>query len=268
VAPQIDVFIPTYNSIAHLEECVRSARRAVPTRRIVLIDHHSTDGTLDVGRRNGCEIVEEGKGLGYARQLAIELAETDVFGMVESDLVYSEFGWYAEASGMLGGDVGAVVAYVPRRITDKRGKYADFWSRHTPLQGRRHGFSAGSTLFLKRAVAGMKIPPLLNAYEDIYIMRRMREKGWKYKTLEVAGIHHSDFEPSRKARWYGANARRLYSVDPGDVTLLRRQLSLPLLGLVAAFGTRDAGVLAWALSFSGNFLLGWSEPGRYSSLKR
>jgi len=268
VASQIDVFIPTYNSIAHLLDCIQSARRALPVRRIVLIDHNSVDGTQSVGRGNGCEVVLENNGLGYARQLAIEMAETETFAMIESDLVYSEFGWYNEASKLMAGDVGAVVAYVPRRMSDKRGKYADFWSRHTPLKRRRHGFSAGSTLFLKRALEGMRIPQYLNAYEDIYIMRRMRERGWTYKTIEVKGTHHSDFEPSRKARWYGANARRLYSIDRGDMTLLRRQLTLPMLGFVAACGTRDAGVLSWAVSFSGNFLLGWSNPEKYSSLKR
>ena len=265
---QVDVFVPTYNSAAHLEDCVTSVRLAFPARRVVLIDHGSTDGTVGIGKRMGCEVVEETKGLGYARQLAIDSAQTEVFAMVESDLVYSEFGWYEKASALLKGDTGAVVAYVPRKLTDKRGKYADFWSRRTPLRERRHGFSAGSTLFLKRAVEGIRVPSSLNAYEDIFIMRKMREKGWSYATVEVHGTHYSDFEPSRKARWYGANARRLYSLYPGDTTLLQRQLRLPLLGLVAACGTRDARVFTWALNFSCNFLLGWSKPGPYSRLSR
>lgn len=265
---EIDVFIPTYNSVAHLQDCISSARRALPARRIVVLDHQSTDGTLEVARRNGCEVVEESRGLGYARQLAMELAGTEVFAMIESDLVYSRFDWYGDAARLLEGNVGAVVAYVPRKITDKRGRYADFWSRRTPLRERRHGFSAGSTLFLKKAVEGITIPPVLNAYEDIYIMRQMKRRGWTYKTLEVPGIHYSDFDSSRKARWYGANARLLYALDPSDLTLLRRQLTLPLLGLVAALGTRDAGVFTWALSFSASFLVGWSEPGRFSKLRR
>lgn len=265
---QIDVFIATYNSAAHIQDCISAARRALPARRVVLIDHGSVDGTLGLAQRNGCEVVQERTGLGRARQMAMELAETEIFAMVESDLVYSQFDWYPRAEKQFQGNVGAVVAYVPRSLSEKRGKYAEFWSRRTPLRERRHGFSAGSTLFLKRAVEGIRVPPFLNAYEDIYIMRQMRARGWTYRTLEVAGTHHSDYESSRKARWYGANARLLYSADPGDLTLLRRQLTLPAMGLVAALGTGDAGVLAWALSFSANFLRGWGQPGRFSKFAR
>ncbi|MDV3278436.1 MAG: glycosyltransferase [Nitrososphaerales archaeon] len=265
---QIDVFIPTYNSAAHLQDCISSVRRALPARRVVLLDHDSTDGTLKIAEREDCEVVREDKGLGYARQLAIDLAETEVFAMVESDLVYSQFGWYEDALKLMQGMVGAVVVYVPRSASEERGRYAEFWSRRTPLGERRHGFSAGSTLFRKEAVEGVHLPPFLNAYEDIYIMRQMRRRGWTYKTLEVAGTHHSDIQSSKKARWYGANARLLYSVDPGDVTLVRRQLALPLMGLVAAIGSRSPSVFAWSLSFSANFLLGWSDPKRFSRLKR
>lgn len=264
----IDVFIPTYNSAAHLKDCVSSVRRALPARRVVLLDHNSTDATLAIAEGEGCEVVKEGRGLGYARQLAIDLAETAVFAMVESDLVYARSDWYEEAMKLMQETVGAVVAYVPRSTNDERGRYAEFWSRRTPLRERRHGFSAGSTLFRKAALDGVRIPPFLNAYEDIYIMRQMRRKGWTYRTLEVAGTHHSDIGSSRKARWYGANARLLYSVDPGDATLLRRQLTLPLMGLVAAVGTRSPPVFAWSISFSANFLLGWSDPEKFSSLER
>jgi glycosyltransferase involved in cell wall biosynthesis len=240
----------------------------MPVKRMVILDHHSSDGTLEIAERNDCEVLQEDRGLGYARQLAIELASTEFFAMVESDLVYAEFDWYPKALAILEGNVGAVVAYVPRSSTDERGRYAEFWSRYTPLRERRHGFSAGSTLFRREAVRGIRIPPFLNAYEDIFIMREMRTRGWTYGTLEVAGTHYSDIESARKARWYGANARLLYSLQPGDLNLLRRHATLPIMGLIASMGSGSPGVFAWSLSFSANFLLGWSSPGRYSRLRR
>lgn len=243
-------------------------RRALPVKRIVILDHHSSDGTVEIAQSNGCELVQEDKGLGYARQLAIELSSTEVFAMVESDLVYEEFDWYQKALPLLAGAVGAVVAYVPRSSAEERGKYAEFWSRYTPLRARRHGFSAGSTLFRKSAVAGIRVPTFLNAYEDIFIMREMKKRGWSYKTLEVRGVHHSDFESTRKARWYGANARLLYSVQPDDATLLRRHATLPIKGLVASLGSGSPSVFAWSVSFSANFLLGWSYPDRFATLRR
>jgi glycosyltransferase involved in cell wall biosynthesis len=264
----VDVFIPTYNSEAHLQACISSVMRSLPVKRIVLVDHHSSDGTLEIARRNRCDVVQEEKGLGYARQLSIDLSSTEVFAMVESDLVYDEFDWFKSAINLLKDKVGAVVAYVPRRSSDTRGGYAEFWSRYTPLQSRRHGFSAGSTLFRKEAVSGIRVPYFLNAYEDIFIMREMAKRGWSYKTLEVRGTHHSDFESTVKARWYGANARILYGLEPDDATLLRRHVTLPAMGLVAALGSRRPGIFTWSVAFSANFLLGWSSPAKFSHLRR
>ena len=264
----VDVFIPTYNSKAHLAACLSAVRQSLPVRRIVIIDHHSDDGTLEIARANDCEVLPEDQGLGYARQLAIDNAQTEIFAMVESDLVYSETGWYARALAGLTERVGAIVAYVPRGSANERGRYAEFWSRYTPLRSRRHGFSAGSTLFRLEAVKGIQVPRFLNAYEDVYIMRQMRKRGWRYGTVEVDGTHYSDVDSNRKARWYGANARVLYSLEPSDASLLRRHVTMPILGLVASIGTASPGVFAWSVSFSANFLLGWSSPSRFSRLKR
>jgi glycosyltransferase involved in cell wall biosynthesis len=264
---KIDVFIPTYNSALHLQECLDSARRAYPVRRFVIIDHRSTDGTLEVARRNGCEVVFEEKGLAYARQLSVEMAETEVFAMVESDLIFHEFGWYERALGLLSGKVGAVVAAVPRDSDDARGKYAAFWSAHTPLKGREHGFSAGATLFRREALRGISIPAQLGAYEDRFMAKWMAKRGWGYRWVEVKGIHHSDYESERKARWYGANARLLYELDR-DLTLFRRHVTLPAKGAVAAIGTLSPSVFVWSLSFTLNFFNGWRHPERYARFMR
>ena len=265
---KIDVFIPTYNSGRHLQECLDSVKKAFPVRRVVLVDHKSVDSTLLIGRRNGCEIIEEEKGLAYARELSFRLAETEVLAMVESDLVYREYGWYERAIGLMKDNVAAVVAYVPRAREVERGRYNEFWSKHTPLRERRHGFSAGSTLVRTEAVRKMRLPPRLNAYEDLYIMRQLSKAGWTYKYIEVEGVHYSDDRSFAKARWYGANARTLYSLDPGNLVLVRRHLTMPLKGAVASILMLEPRVFWWAAGFTANFFWGWSRPRRFGALQR
>lgn len=265
---KIDVFIPTYNSEKHLQECLDSVKKTFPVRRVVLIDHNSVDSTLRIGKANGCEIVEEERGLAYARELSFRLAETEVLAMVESDLVYREYSWYERAVGLMRDNVAAVVAYVPRALEVARGRYNEFWSRYTPLRERRHGFSAGSTLMKREAVKGMRLPPRLNAYEDLYILRQLSRRGWTYRYIEVGGVHYSDDSSFAKAKWYGANARTLYSMDPSDIVLIRRHLTLPMKGAVASLLTLDPTILSWALGFTANFFAGWSRPERYGALKR
>jgi glycosyltransferase involved in cell wall biosynthesis len=243
-------------------------KRTFPVRRIVLIDHNSVDATSRIGRENGCEIIEEDKGLSYARELSFRLAETEVFGMVESDLVYREYSWYRRAVGLMTEKVAAVVAYVPREQGDVRGRYNEFWGRVTPLRSRRHGFSAGSTLMRREAVRGMTLPTVLNAYEDLYLLRQLRRKGWTYRYIEVRGVHYSDEGSFRKARWYGGNARVLYSLEPNDPLLIRRHVLLPFKGAVASAFTLDPEPFVWSVGFAANFFVGWSRPNLYASLKR
>src|ERR1700692_4663046 len=78
----IDVFVPTYNSEAHLQQCIDSIKKAFPVKRIVIIDHHSTDSTQEIALKNDCDIVFEDKGLAFARGLSFRLAQTELFALV------------------------------------------------------------------------------------------------------------------------------------------------------------------------------------------
>jgi glycosyltransferase involved in cell wall biosynthesis len=265
---KIDVFIPTYNSEIHLQECINSVRKAFPIRRIVIIDHHSTDGTRRIAQENDCQVLLEDKGLAYVRELTFKMAESEFFAMVESDLVYHQFDWYERARSLLKGNAAAVVAFVPRSGGEVRGRYNEFWSRYTPMKDKKHGFSAGSTLMKRDAVQGMKLPERLQAYEDIYILRSLQSRGLTYRWIEVNGVHYSDFGSFKKARWYGANARILYSMFPGDLTLIRRYMALPLKGAIASLLMFDPSILSWSIGFALSFLRGWNNPERFSVLNR
>jgi glycosyltransferase involved in cell wall biosynthesis len=265
---EIDVFIPTYNSALHLQECIDSVRKSVPVNRIVLIDHYSRDGTLEIGARNNCQVVSEDRGLGYARELSFQMAETEILAMIESDLVYHQHDWYPVARKMLVGKVGAVVIYVPRTGNDPWKKYSDFWTKFTPLREAQHGFTTGSTLLRTGAVRDISIPHRLGGYEDGYIARALRRRGLTFRWLEVKGIHYADYPDFRKGRWYGANARILYELDPSFKRLLWRQLTLPVKGALATLYTLDPRILGWTLTLWLSTFVGWANPEKYRVMRR
>jgi glycosyltransferase involved in cell wall biosynthesis len=265
---EMDIFIPTYNSVLHLQECIDSVRKSLPVNRVILVDHHSTDGTVELGRRNNCVIVSEDKGLGYARELSFRMAETPIFALVESDLIYHQTDWYELAKSQFSERVGAVVVYVPRTGNDPWKKYSDFWTKFTPLRGHQHGFTTGSTLLRTVAVRGIKIPHELGGYEDGYIARALRRDGWTFKWIEVAGVHYADYPDYRKGRWYGANARILYKLDPSFNRLLWRQVTLPVKGALAALYTLDPRILAWTITLWFSTFVGWARPEKYRVMRR
>jgi glycosyltransferase involved in cell wall biosynthesis len=263
----VDVFIPTYNSEKYLRECINSILSSIPVKRIVIIDNYSTDKTQSIAKEFGCEVILDSSGLGKAREISFLEASTDIFVTVESDIVYSETGWFEKAVSLFKENVGAVVAYVPRPTSEERGLYSYILSKYTPLREKKHGFSAGSTLWLRKAVKDISVPQSLHAYEDIYIAREMKKRGWIYRWIEVKGIHHSTIEDRRKAEWYGANARIFYSLT-SDISLLRRHITLPIKAAVASLLSGNPRILSWSFGFTISFMKGWSAPSRYSRLRR
>lgn len=174
-----DVLIPTYNSDRYLEECYRRTISSIPMiHRLIVADHYSSDSTLNILAKIASElgpervtILEEDKGLGYARQLLINHSETDIITWIDSDLIITDLNWWIKAFRILEEDnsIGAVVARVnDDRLENPRMKYANFWWRYMPTT-RRFGLTLGSTLVRREYLKGLKIPSWLDAREDRYL---------------------------------------------------------------------------------------------------
>jgi glycosyltransferase involved in cell wall biosynthesis len=72
--PDLTVAYTTFNSIRTIE---RSVRSVLPVcRRVVVVDSGSTDGTVEICRELGCEVVhKDWSGYSIQKQAAIDLAE-------------------------------------------------------------------------------------------------------------------------------------------------------------------------------------------------
>jgi glycosyltransferase involved in cell wall biosynthesis len=68
-----------------IAECIASVAASGPGR-ILVVDGRSTDATADIARESGANVVsDDGAGLGAARRLGAELAETPWIAYVDSD---------------------------------------------------------------------------------------------------------------------------------------------------------------------------------------
>jgi glycosyltransferase involved in cell wall biosynthesis len=270
----IDVLIPTYNSAQFLDEALRSVKRSVPVNRIVAVDHFSTDGTIQILRKHGAEVYFEGKSLGYARQLLIENAVTNVFMMLDSDVVIEADRWYPRALELLNrvvdgrGKIGAVALIPSLGPPIPLKKYTEFWWRLIPSLGRNF-FLCHATLFLKDAVEGIRIPESLGAAEDVYVWLHIRRRGYATRTMRVNGTHHFVMS-ERKGYWMGANLRILKGLLGNEVTpfVLRNVLLYPLLAFMAAVGTRDPEVFSYNIKRWYGYLQGYMHPGTFWQMTR
>lgn len=262
-----DVAICTYQSEKYLDQCLTSIEKSVPVNRLIIVDHYSTDRTVEIANKHNALIYFENVGLGYARQIAMELVETSVFLFVDSDVVFHSYDWFPKALSLIDEQkkVGGVGLWTPPRLPPWRQKYVNFWWGKIP-QIKRHGF-VNAYLILKKAVEDIKIPSILGAYEHVYIAYYMKKYGWTVKVMPVKGIHYYDF-PNEKGAWLGAGQRVFLGIRPLPKLLFRRVLTAALKAVPPAFTYNDPSVIINNTMYWIKFLKGWLRPERYINLKR
>jgi len=270
----IDILVPTYNSANYLDQALTAIRKSVPINRIVAVDHYSNDGTLEILKNHGAEVYSENTSLGYARQLLIEKARTNVLMMLDSDVLILEADWYPKALKLLctkndeGKPAGAVVVLPTTRPPLPLQKYTEFWWRLIPAL-KQNFFLTNSTLFLRESVSGISIPEELGAAEDVCIWLYIRSKGYATKTMQVRGVHFFTYS-EKKGYWMGANLRLLRNVVRLKVLpfIARNVVLYPILAAVAALFTRDLEVLTYNMNRWYAYLQGYLHPQRYRQIRR
>lgn len=87
---RITVVVPCLNEAQSIGAVVKDFRAALPNARIVVVDNASTDGTADVARAAGAEVLRETRrGKGFALLAGLRhAAPSDIFVMTDGDGTY------------------------------------------------------------------------------------------------------------------------------------------------------------------------------------
>jgi len=91
-----DIIIPTWNSMPEFEKCLKSIQKAFPEDvigRIIVIDKHSEDGTVETAEKYGCKVIYDDTTLGSARLKGLREAKTEWVAFIDSDIVLPE-NWF------------------------------------------------------------------------------------------------------------------------------------------------------------------------------
>jgi len=49
---KIDVAVCTYQSERYLDECLTSVEKSVPINKLIVVDHYSTDKTIEIAKKD------------------------------------------------------------------------------------------------------------------------------------------------------------------------------------------------------------------------
>ncbi|MCP8308254.1 MAG: glycosyltransferase [archaeon] len=91
--PSVSIIILTKNSARTLDVCLNAIIRSkFKPREVIIVDGGSTDNTLEIARDFQVSLIisDEGKGLGYARDIGWRASSSDYALFVDSDVVIKE----------------------------------------------------------------------------------------------------------------------------------------------------------------------------------
>jgi len=177
---KVDVVVLTKNSEETIGKCLDSIYNNVPVNRLIIVDGHSTDQTLQiVGRFNkkhhNVLLLSEKGTRGKARQKAIEAVATEWFMFVDSDVKLCN-GWFTKAKKLIRPEVGAVWGIEVWSVLRNLKILKLFERINLKIFGKRGG--THDLLVRHEAVKGIQIPSNLHIYEDAYIKSWICKKGY------------------------------------------------------------------------------------------
>ncbi len=241
----IDVLVATSNSASTLAEALESARRFLPVHRLIVVDRRSTDGTAEIARRYGAELYLEDTGLGRARNLALEVAETDPVLFLDSDVVIRRPDFYAHA----------LDEYRRPRTVAVVGMAQE--------HRYRYGLPLGLTLVGRAWALRARIPDTAQGRETYYLQRAARREGGRVRYVPDAMVHFGTYR--QMLHWpefQGASIRRSSGRNPRELVY-----ALVVVLLMHMNSRRPRNIL-YTPVFYLKLLRGFMAPGRWGRVDR
>ncbi len=248
-----------------LPDTLASVYANIPVSRLIVVDGGSTDGTVEfVSKQKNVLLIDDSEGTrATARQRGIESVETPLFAFVDSDVILQD-GWYALAAARFSPDVGGVSTFPYQQGDegDTQRAIAKLYGLGSvsDLAGRKR-FDTAAAVVRTDAVRGIRIPKELQAGEDEYIGRVIRERGFRAFVVSSPVIYHQRTEPQTDSPIARGRLLRSQGWRTGRYMARQALLSLPEGAFIWLYtGNLNAG--KQRIRYSTLALLGYLTAGR------
>lgn len=241
----VDVIIRTFNSGRTLKSCLESVVKNISCRNIIVVDHNSSDDTVDISHMYNAIVVTEDKGLGYATTLGITRSDSEYILFVDSDITVTRSDFLGEAF---------------KKIRKKRtGAVVGTAVGHPFL----YGLPLGLTLFRRKDLEHIKIPPNIQGSETIHIRAEMRRKRLSVMYVSDAMVHNSVYRSYRYwPEWQGAQVRINSGLD------LKELLYSSVVIFLILSNSKSMRNLVYYPIFLIKFLVGYTNPFKWKNMDR
>lgn len=235
-ADQLTVIIPAFNEAASVADTVRSVLgQTTPPARVVVVDDHSDDGTGDLARAAGAEVIRPDANTGSkagAQNLALALVDTTYCMAIDADTTLAPDA-IELLTAALDEDAGlaATCGYVvPRHVRSvwERGRYVEYLL---------------SFSFYKPTQDHYGKPLIASGCFSAYRTERLRAAGgWSERTrAEDMDLTWTFYQDGHGVRFVPEAA--CYPIEPHDFDFMGKQLRRWSHGFVQNVGLHWRGIL-------------------------
>jgi len=257
----VTVVVPVRDGAAALDRCLAAVGAGVP---VVVVDDGSAEpaSVRAVGLRHGATVLrrEQAGGPAAARNTALAAVTTPLVAFLDSDCA-PEPGWLATCAAHFADPlVGAVAPRVrPEAVRGRapaRERYAearsplDMGGRESAVvPGGRAPYVPTAALLVRRRALGDGFDPRLRHGEDVDLVWRLHDAGWRVRLEPRATVRHAEPDTWRallaRRHRYGTSAAPLSRRHPGRLApLVLRPGPAAVAALLLARRPRSAGALA------------------------
>jgi mycofactocin glycosyltransferase len=231
-APEATVIVPVRDRPAALERCLAALGDEAP---VIVVDDGSRDAAsvADICKRHGAMRLrlDPARGPGAARNAALARVETELVAFLDSDCLPQDR-WLSRLADHLADPlVGAVAPRIrPTQPAGRASVLARFTSVRSPLDmgpeespvvpgGRVAYVPTAALLVRRRAVERGLFDPSLRYGEDVDLVWRLHDAGWRIRYVPTVTVEHA--EPCswrtllRRHLCYGTSAAPLSRRHPG-----------------------------------------------------
>ena len=158
----------------------------MPYNRIIIVDGYSTDDTVKIAKKYGCDIHYCKGKLGTARNLLMKLAETEWFAFIDSDIMINKE-WLSKLVSSIDIYTGAINGFgLPDSLLLSNFRKAMLLAK-LKFGIKQRGFTS-NTLIRKEAIDGVRIPDLKRT-EDIVLQQEIEKRHWRWRMAPAWCIH-------------------------------------------------------------------------------
>ncbi|XES76977.1 MAG: glycosyltransferase family 2 protein [Candidatus Bathyarchaeia archaeon] len=290
---KVDLVMWTKNGAKTLSPVLKRINAVIPPQNVnrrIIVDDQSTDGTLDIVKSYGWQVVpNQGTGISDGANTALKHVQCEYFVSFEQDLLLSE-DWWRKIPPLLenpqiGAASGMRFASQPRGVMRLQQyvarKYRGEEQLSSWLRGRQNAaFTLGSTLDntiykteVIRSVGGFPLVKV-NAGVDTTLAYRLKLAGYSWAVnYQVQSVHLRGglrHELSHQY-WYGTQSREIWqkveheSQQQAPISrfgIFYRFAISPFTGLFVAYKMREATIAYIHPLIKFYYLKGYLESGK------